>query len=136
MCDLAHCSFVASPGSTVSALYEQYIRDLSGLLDKHAPTVTRNFTKEAAGWLSDTYLQAKAVRCQFERFWWKDKSPQNQARLCKQIARCSTPITRTSLIITETLSATVLMTPRNCGRFYTQYYTLFPRRYSPLTPLT
>ena len=30
LCDLANCSFVASPGSTVSALYEQYIRDLSG----------------------------------------------------------------------------------------------------------
>ena len=29
-CDLAHCSFVASPGSTVSAFYEQYIRDLRG----------------------------------------------------------------------------------------------------------
>ena len=40
MCDLAKCSFVASPGSTVSAIYEQYIQDLSGLLDKHAPMVT------------------------------------------------------------------------------------------------
>ena len=94
ICHLANCSFVASPGSTVSALYEQYIRDLSGLLDKHAPMVTRTFTKEAAGWLSDTYLQAKAVRRQFERFWWKNKSPLNWARLRKQIARCNTLITR------------------------------------------
>ena len=78
---------------TVSTLYEQYIRDLSGLLDKHAPTVTRTFTKGAAGWLSDTYLQAKAVRCQFERFWRKNKSPLNRARLRKQIARCNTLIT-------------------------------------------
>ena len=67
---------------------------MSGLLDKHAPTVTRTFTKGATGWLSDTYLQAKAVRRQFERFWQKDKSLQNQARLCKQIARCNTLITR------------------------------------------
>ena len=37
---------------------------------------------------------------------------------------------------TETLSVTMLMTLRNCGRFYAQYYTLFPTRYSPLTPLT
>ena len=88
MCDLANCSFVASPGSTVSALYEQYIRDWSGLLDKHAPTVTRTFTKGAAGWLSDTYLQAKAVRCQ------SVKSPLNRARLREQIARCNTLITR------------------------------------------
>ena len=94
MCDLANCSFVASPGSTVSALYEQYIRDLSVLLDKHAPTITRTFTKGAAGWLSDTYLQAKAVRHQFERFWRKDKSPLNWTRLSKQIARCNTLITR------------------------------------------
>ena len=94
MCDLANCSFVASPGSTVSALHEQYIRDLSGLLDKHAPTVTRTFTKGAAGWLSDTYLQAKAVGRQFERFWRKDKSLQNRARLRKQIARCNTLISR------------------------------------------
>ena len=94
MCDLANCSFVASPGSTVSAFYEQYIRYLSGLLDNYAPTVTQTFTKGATGWLSDTYLQAKAFRRQFERFWQKDKSLQNQARLCKQIARCNTLITR------------------------------------------
>ena len=87
MCDLPNCSFVASSGSTVSALYEQYIRDLSGLLDKHAPTVTRTFTKGVTGWLSDTYLQAKAVRRQCERFWQKHKSR-------KQIAWCNTLITR------------------------------------------
>ena len=92
MCHLPNCSFVASPGSTVSDLYEQYIRSV--LLDKHAPMVTRTFTKGAAGWLSDTYLQAKAVRRQFERFWRKDKSPLNRARLHKQIARCNTLITR------------------------------------------
>ena len=56
--------------------------------------VTRTFTKGAAGWLSDTYLQAKAVRRQFERFWRKTKSPLNRARLRKQIARCNTLITR------------------------------------------
>ena len=78
MCDLANCSFVTSPGSTVSALNEQCTRDLSGLLDKHAPTVTRTFTKGAAGWLSDSYLQAKAIRHQFEWFWYKEMFPQNQ----------------------------------------------------------
>ena len=94
ICDLEKCSFVASPGSTVSALHDQYTRDLSNLLDKHAPLVIRTFTKGAAGWLSDTYLQAKAVRRQFERFWRKDKSPQNRARLRKQIARCNAIITK------------------------------------------
>ena len=94
ICDLEKCSFVASPGSTISALHDQYTRDLSNLLDKHAPLVTRTFTKSAAGWLSDTYLQAKAVRRQFEWFWRKDKSPQNRARFRKQIARCNAIITK------------------------------------------
>ena len=75
MCYLTNCSFAASPGSPGSALYEQHIRDLSGLLDKHAPTVTQTFTKGATGWLSD-------------------KSPLNRARLRKQMARCNTLITR------------------------------------------
>ena len=39
-CNLANCSFISSPGSTVSALYEQYTRNLSSLFDKHAPMVS------------------------------------------------------------------------------------------------
>ena len=56
--------------------------------------VTRTFTKGASGWLSDSHLQAKAVRCQFEWIWHKGKSPQNQPRLHKQIASCNALIAR------------------------------------------
>ena len=38
--DLANCSFVTCPGNTVGALNEQYTRNLSGLLNKHAPMVS------------------------------------------------------------------------------------------------
>ena len=66
-CNLANCLYVTSLGSIISALYEQYTRDLSGLLDKHAPLAPQIFTKGATGWLSDSYLPAKAVRHQFEQ---------------------------------------------------------------------
>ena len=52
--DLGNCSFVRRPGDTVSVLCEPYLDDLSKLLDKQPPLVTRTFTKEATGWLSDT----------------------------------------------------------------------------------
>ena len=39
MFELPKFSFSTTPSRTVSALYEQYTRDLSGLLDKYAPTV-------------------------------------------------------------------------------------------------
>ena len=39
--DLSNCSFVACPGDTAKILYDQYTNDLSNLLDKHAPEVTR-----------------------------------------------------------------------------------------------
>ena len=62
--------------------------------DKHAPEVSRTFIKGPAKWLSDSYLLAKAVRRQFERIWRKNKSPQNRARLRKQIARCNSLVNK------------------------------------------
>ena len=79
--DLGNCSFVRRPGDTVSVLCEQYFDDLSKLLDKHAALVTRTFTKQAIGWLSDIYRLAKTIRRQLERIWRKDKSAYNQAGL-------------------------------------------------------
>ena len=79
--DLGNCSFVRHPGDTVSVLCEQYLDDLSKLLDKHAPLVTRTFTKQATGWHSDTYQLAKTIRHQLEQIWRKDKSANNRARL-------------------------------------------------------
>ena len=61
-CDLAKCSFVASPGNTVNALYEQYTRDLSGLLDKHNPMVSQTFIKRPLiGFLTPTYKLKRSV---------------------------------------------------------------------------
>ena len=87
--DLSNCAFVACPGETAKILYDQYTNDLSNLLDKHAPEVTRCLAKEPAKWLSDTYKNAKSIRRQFERIWRKNKTPLNRARLRKQIARCN-----------------------------------------------
>ena len=66
----------------------------SKLLDKHAPLVTRTFTKQATGWLSDTYRLAKTIRRQLERIWRKDKSAYNRARLRRQIARCNSLVNK------------------------------------------
>ena len=60
--DLGNCSFVRRPGDTVSVLCEQYLGDLNRLLDKHAPLVTHTFTKQATGWISDSYRLAKNIR--------------------------------------------------------------------------
>ena len=92
--DLANYSFVKCPGNTASVLYEQYTKDLKDLLDKHAPEVSCTFIKGPAQWLSDSYLLAKADRRQFERIWRKDKSPQNRARLRKQIAHCNSLVNK------------------------------------------
>ena len=83
---LGNCSFVRCPDNTANVLCEQYLDDLSKLFDKLAPLVTHSFTKQAAGWLSDSYRLAKAVRWQLERIWYKDKAVYNRARFCIQIA--------------------------------------------------
>ena len=87
--DLSNYSFVACPGNTAKKLYDHYTNDLSNLLDKHAPEVTRCLAKEPAKWISDTYKTAKSIRRQFERIWRKKKTPLNRAKLRKQIARCN-----------------------------------------------
>ena len=92
--DLANCSFVKCLGSTAGVLYEQYTKDLNDLLDKHAPEVSHTFIKDPAKWLSDFYLLARADRGQFERIWGKDKLPQNQAGLHKQIAHCNSLVNK------------------------------------------
>ena len=92
--DQANCSFVKCPCNTASVLYEQYIKDLNDLLDKQASEVSRTFIKGPAKCLLDSYLLAKAVRWQFECIWRKDKSPQNQARLRKQIACCNSLVNK------------------------------------------
>ena len=55
--------------NTVSLLYDQYVHDLSRILDRHTPLVSSMKTKQRADWLSESYRLAKSLRWQFERAW-------------------------------------------------------------------
>ena len=82
--DLKDMPFVKCPANSVSLLYDQYVHDLSRILDRHAPLVSSLKTKQHADWLSESYHLAKSLRCQFERAWRKDKSQYNRSRLRRQ----------------------------------------------------
>ena len=60
-------SFVKSPADAVVDLYDQYVHDLSDVLDRHAPLISKLTKKESADWMSDDYRRAKSLRRQFER---------------------------------------------------------------------
>ena len=75
--------------NSVSLLYDQYVHDLSHILDRHAPLVSSLKTKQHADWLSESYCLAKSLRCQFERAWRKDKNQYNNSRLRRQITWCN-----------------------------------------------
>ena len=67
--DLCETPFVKSPADSVCALYDQYVHDISQILYKHAPLVSRRSCKKPADWLSETYRRAKYLQRQFERSW-------------------------------------------------------------------
>ena len=92
--DLANTSFVLSPTSTATDLYDQYVHDLGCLIDRHAPLIYGRIKKEPAGWLIDTYRKVKSVRHQFEHMWRKDRSQLSRDRLHRQITRCNAIINR------------------------------------------
>ena len=52
--DLKDMPFVKCPANSVSLLYNQYIHDLSRILDRHAPFVSSLNTTQHADWLSET----------------------------------------------------------------------------------
>ena len=87
--DLKEMPFVKCPANSVSQIYDQYVQDLSCILDRHAPLVSSLKTKQHADSLSETYHLAKSLRRQFERAWHKDKSQYNRCRLRCQIAWCN-----------------------------------------------
>ena len=87
--DLKEMPFVKCPANSVSQLDDQYVHDLSCILDRHAPLVSSLKTKQCADWLSETYRLVKSLRCQFERAWRKDKSQYNRSCLRRQIAWCN-----------------------------------------------
>ena len=87
--DLKDMPFVKCAANSVSLFYDQYVQDLSRILDRHAPPVSSLKTKQRADWLSESYRLAKSLRRQFERAWRKDKSQYNRSRLRRQIAWCN-----------------------------------------------
>ena len=86
---LKEMPFVKCPANSVSQLYDQYVQDLSCVLDRHAPLVSSLKMKQRADWLSESYRLAKSLRHQFERAWRKDKSQYKRSRLRRQIAWCN-----------------------------------------------
>ena len=64
--DLEEMSIVKCPANSVSQLYDQYVHDLSCVLDRHAPLVSSLKRKQRADWLSESYPLAKSLRRQFE----------------------------------------------------------------------
>ena len=122
--DLGNCSFVRRPGDTVSVLCEQYLDDLSKLLDKHAPLVTRNFTKQATGWLSDTYRLAKPSGDSWNESGVKINLPTIELDFEDRLLGAIHWSTKIRQITLETWSEIMLMTPRSFGRSYVLHYTL------------
>ena len=120
--DAKDMPFVKCPANSVSQLYDQYVHDLSCILDRHAPLVSSLKTKQRADWLSESYRLAKSLRRQFELAWRKDKSQYNRSRLRHQIASVIILPTGTRLSITGNLSPTTAMIPRNYGGSYTKSY--------------
>ena len=53
--DLKNISFVKPPVDAVVDLYEQYVHDLSNVLDRHAPLISRLTKKDSADQMSDDY---------------------------------------------------------------------------------
>ena len=118
---LANTSFVLSPASNATDLYDQYVHDLHCLRDRHAPLICGRIKKEPAGWLSDAYCKAKSVRHQFERMWRKDRSQLSRDRLHRQIALCKANINRDKLNTTALSSMTTAVSQRSYGRHYDKF---------------
>ena len=92
--DLKETPFVKCQANSVSQLYDQYVHDLSRIIDWHAPLVSSLKMKQHADWLSDAYHLAKSLRRQFEYAWRKGKSQYNMSCLRRQIARCNRLVSR------------------------------------------
>ena len=86
ICPTFGLHFVKCPANSVPQLTDQYVHDLSHILDRHAPLVSSVKKKQRADWLSETYRLAKSLRRQFECAWREDKSHYNRSHLRHQIA--------------------------------------------------
>ena len=73
----------------MTELCDQYMVDVTQVLDKHAPIISHMSKRQSDEWLSDSYCMARSLRRQFEQIWRKHKTQLNRSRLCKQIAWCN-----------------------------------------------
>ena len=87
--DLRNIPFVLSPEGTATELYDQYRADVTQVLDKHAPIISRMAKRQSDEWLSESYRMARSLRRQFGQMWRKHKTLSNRSRLRKQIAWCN-----------------------------------------------
>ena len=114
--------FVKCPANSVSLLYDQYVHDLSRILDRHAPLVSSLKTKQRADWLSESYRLAKSLRRQFECAWRKDKGQYNRSCLRRQIAWCNRLANRNKTVYYRKLISDNSHDSKNYGRSYTKSY--------------
>ena len=127
--DLKEMPFVKCPANSVSQLYDQYVHDLSRILDRHAPLVSSLKTKQCADWLSETYHLAKSLRRQFEHAWHKDKRQYNKSRLQRQIARCNRLVNRDKTVYYRKLISNNSHDSKKLCGSYTKSYI------DPMAPL-
>ena len=67
-------SLITSPSDDVDSLTRQYNEDLTNLLDKHAPVITRKITlRPNAPWYDDSLREMKRGKRSCERKWNKTK---------------------------------------------------------------
>ena len=92
--DLKNTSFVKFPANAVVDLYDQYVHYLVGVLDKHAPLISRLKKKDSADLVSNSYRRGKSLRRQFERTWRRTKNPLNRSQLHRQIAQCNSLVNK------------------------------------------
>jgi hypothetical protein len=72
--DLASCVSLTSPGTDLEEMVDVYNRELSAIVDKHAPKSTRMVTlRPHAPWFTDEIRQAKQEKRKWERRWRKSK---------------------------------------------------------------
>ena len=132
--DLGNSAFIKRPGDTVSGLCEQYLDDLSKLLDKHAPLVTRTFTKQATGWLTPTGWQ-KPSGDSWNESGVKINLPIIELDFEDRLVAAIHWSTKIRQITSETWSEKMPMTPRSYGRSCILHCTLVLKQYSILMNL-
>ena len=129
--DLKNTSFVLSPSDNVSDLYKQYLCDLSDLLDKHAPIISKTTSTKKRSWITEEFLTQKRIRRQCERLWRKYKTPLFRSRLRRQVSHCLSLATKLkSSLYTDIITSNC----NNPKKLWTQLNSLLGRRSDIIIP--